>query len=107
MPSPKMKAGAPARSGSVKAAKKSLKTAQIITTMNFEDFENDIQAKAKSAHIRGWEPKDIAQEFRFAIWRNQDKFNPKLASARTFAVRIMQNKLIDLARRSKSYIGLC
>lgn len=70
--------------------------------MRFEDFEEDIIAKAKSAHIPGMDWEDIAQEFRVAIWLAERRFNPALASARTFAVRVMNNKLIDLARRSKS-----
>jgi len=69
--------------------------------MRFEDFESDIVAKAKSAHIPGMEWEDVAQEFRLALWLAERRFDPKRASARTFAVRIMNNKLIDLARRSK------
>ncbi len=75
--------------------------------MNFKDYEEDIIAKAKSAHIPGMPGEDIAQEFRIAIWLAQRKFNPELASARTFAVRIMDNKLIDLYRKSRHYRGRC
>jgi len=69
--------------------------------MDFRDFEKDVVAKAKSVEIPNMEWKDIAQEFRLAIYQNQDRYNPKLASERTFAVRIMSNKLVDLMRKAR------
>ena len=66
--------------------------------INFLDYENDIVAKAKTYSIPNMDWEDIAQELRLAIWLNRNKFNPKRASQRTFVMRIMKNKIIDLAR---------
>lgn len=70
-------------------------------------FENDILAKAKTYKIPGMDWEDVAQELRLAVWRARDKFNPKLAGARTFVVKVIINRLRDLARtagRKKRYL---
>lgn len=68
------------------------------------ELEKDIVAKAKSAYlqglIRGVEWKDIAQEYRLALLINWNKYDPKRAGKRTFAVAIMNHKTIDLIRKS-------
>jgi len=76
-------------------------------SINFLDYENDVVAKAKTYSIPNMDWEDIAQELRLAIWLNRNKFNPERASQRTFVIRIMRNKIIDLARtanRKKRFI---
>jgi RNA polymerase sigma factor (sigma-70 family) len=75
--------------------------------MRFLLYENDIRAKAKSYFIPGMDWEDIAQELRLVLWLNLHKFKPKRASERTFANRIMENKIKDLAKsanRKKRWI---
>jgi len=67
-------------------------------SINFLHYENDIVAKSKTYSIPNMDWEDIAQELRLAIWLNRNKFNPERANKRTFAIRIMRNKIIDLAR---------
>ncbi len=70
-------------------------------------YKNDILGKAKTARIPNMEWQDIAQELDIALWLNLSKFQGKnQSSERTFAVKIMQNKVIDLAKaanRQKRY----
>lgn len=76
-------------------------------SINFLDYEKDIVAKAKSYFIPSMEWKDIAQELRLAVWLNNNKYNPERGGKRTFVIRVIKNKLIDLARtanRKKRYI---
>lgn len=76
-------------------------------SMRFLLFEKDIVAKAKTYSIPGMDWEDIAQELRLALWLNLPKFQPGKASERTFANRIMENKIKDLAKftnRKKRWI---
>lgn len=76
-------------------------------SINFLDYEKDIVAKAKSYAIPSMEWKDTAQELRLAVWLNGNKYNPKRGGGRTFVIRVIKNKLIDLARtanRKKRFI---
>lgn len=73
-----------------------------------QKYTNDIVGKAKTSHIAGLDWEDIAQELDIALWKNLDKFQGRNnASERTFAVRIMRNKILDLAKtvnRQKRFI---
>lgn len=67
--------------------------------MRFLLYERDIIAKAKSSNIPGFDWEDIAQELRVILWQKLEKFDPnKGAKEKTFAQRIMKNRILDLAR---------
>lgn len=73
-----------------------------------QKYTNDIVAKAKTSRITGFDWQDIAQELDITLWKNLGKFQGRNnASERTFAVRIMRNKIFDLAKtanRQKRFI---
>ncbi len=72
-------------------------------SINFLDFQKEVQAKAKTYKISGLEWEDVAQELNIHIWLNRDKYNPgRKASVKTFIQRVLMNKLRDLARRAKA-----
>lgn len=66
-----------------------------------KQLEPHIIAKAKTYHIKGMEWKDVAQELRIQIWLSYYTYNPKKASLRTWATRILQNRLSNLAKEKK------
>ena len=47
-----------------------------------------------------WE--DISQELFLHVWQKRDKFNPSKSSERTFVIRIITNKIIDLIRKANA-----
>ncbi len=67
--------------------------------MDFQDFEKDLVAKSKSTHIPGLDWEDIAQDLRITLWQKMSRYDPKRGSPRTFAVKVMRNRIIDLARK--------
>lgn len=77
-------------------------------------FEKDILGKSKTYRIPGFEWQDIAQELDISLWQSLKKYDSKRgASVRTFAVRIMRNKILDLnkavnrdKRRASTYATL-
>lgn len=73
-----------------------------------QKYTNDILGKAKTTSISGLEWQDIAQELDIALWKNLSKFQGRNgASERTFAQKIMKNRILDLAKftdRQKRYI---
>ena len=69
-------------------------------SINIFEYQKDIQAKAKLANIGGMEWEDIAQELYLHLWCVRNKYNPVKSSPRTFVVRVITNKIRDLARRS-------
>ena len=66
------------------------------------DIEPDIIGKARSFRIPGMDIKDVAQELRIQLWRKFHLFNPQKASFRTWTIRVIRNKLIDLHRRAST-----
>ena len=71
-------------------------------SINILSFQNDIIAKSKTTYIKGMEWQDIAQELNLHIWTKRDKYNPERASERTFVIRLITNKIRDLARRANA-----
>jgi DNA-directed RNA polymerase specialized sigma24 family protein len=71
-------------------------------TISASQFQKDIIAKSKSTHIPGMDWEDIVQELDIHVWQNGKKFDPTKASERTFVVRIITNKIRDLARRANA-----
>jgi len=71
-------------------------------------YQNDIIAKAKTYKIPGMEWQDIAQELDITLWLKLKKFQGRNnVSERTFAIKVMQNKIRDLvkyANRKKRWI---
>lgn len=64
-----------------------------------QKYTNDIVAKAKTSRVSGLDWEDIAQELDIALWKNLCKFQGRNnASERTFAIRIMRNKILDLVK---------
>lgn len=71
-------------------------------TINILDHHNDLQAKAKTAHIPGMDWEDIYQEVILHLLKVQHKYDPKKASPRTFVCRVASNKICDLVRKSRA-----
>lgn len=71
-------------------------------------YATDIEAKAKTTLIPGLDWQDIAQELDIALWRGLPKFQGRnKAQERTFAQRVMRNRILDLAKsanRQKRYL---
>lgn len=71
-------------------------------------YQNDILGKAKTTRIPNMEWQDIAQELDIALWQKLSKFQGRNgASERTFAIKVMWNKITDLAKyanRQKRFI---
>lgn len=64
-----------------------------------QKYQNDILGKAKTTDISGLDWQDIAQELDIALWKNLNKFQGRNnSSERTFAQKIMRNKILDLAK---------
>jgi DNA-directed RNA polymerase specialized sigma24 family protein len=62
-------------------------------------FTDQILYFARTANIPGYDWQDVAQELDLALWLKMDKFTGKNGcSERTFAGRILKNRVIDLAR---------
>jgi DNA-directed RNA polymerase specialized sigma24 family protein len=63
-------------------------------------LEPDIKAKSKCWHIKGYDQEDLEQEMRLYLWIRLDIYNPNRSSIRTFADRVMTNRLKNLLRDS-------
>jgi DNA-directed RNA polymerase specialized sigma24 family protein len=77
----------------------------ITNTMNINifDFQKDIVAKAKSNRIKGMDWEDIAQELYVHLLQSGGKYDPSRgASERTFVIRVITNKIRDLARAANA-----
>lgn len=62
-------------------------------------YQDDILGKAKTYRIPNMEWQDIAQELDIILWQKLGKFQGRNnASERTFAMKVMRNKIIDLAK---------
>src|SRR3989344_4315196 len=72
---------------------------EIHMSMRFHVYERDIIAKSKFSTIPGFDWEDIAQELRIVLWQKLDLFKGKNgAQERTFANKVMNNKILDLAK---------
>lgn len=71
-------------------------------TINILDYQNDIRAKARMAHIPGMEWEDVFQEVMLHLLLVQNKYDPKKSSPRTFVCRVATNKIRDLIRRASA-----
>lgn len=64
-----------------------------------QKYQDDILGKAKTSRIPGMEWQDVAQELDIVLWQKLGKFQGRNgASERTFAIKVMRNKIIDLAK---------
>ena len=62
-------------------------------------YQDDILGKAKTSRIPSKEWQDIAQELDITLWQKLGKFQGRNnASERTFAIKVMRNKIVDLAK---------
>lgn len=77
---------------------------------SFEEYireiEPDIRQKAVSYcgnwQIRGLDWEDLAQEFRIQLRKKFPKYEPTKASFRTWANKVMLNRVKDIARASQA-----
>ncbi len=71
--------------------------------INIFDFQGDIIAKAKTTRIKGMDWEDIAQELYLHLLKNIHKYDASRgACQRTFVVRVITNKIRDLARTTNA-----
>ncbi len=66
-----------------------------------KEIEPDIKGKSRTYRIWGLDLEDVAQELRIHLMNKFDLFDPKKASFRTWANRVMRNKLTNMARDVK------
>lgn len=72
-------------------------------SINILDFQKDVIAKAKSANVKGMDWQDVAQELNLHLFQNIHKYNPSRgAGPRTFVVKLITNKLLDLVRATNA-----
>ncbi|MDE2018927.1 MAG: helix-turn-helix domain-containing protein [Patescibacteria group bacterium] len=68
-------------------------------TVDFQNYENDIQAKAKTLFVQGMECEDVAQELRLALWRaSYDQ--TRGAAPRSYAISVLNWAIGDLRRHT-------
>jgi DNA-directed RNA polymerase specialized sigma24 family protein len=67
-----------------------------------KEFEPVILVKSKKTSIQGMDYKDISQEIRLKIFLNIDKFDANKASFVTWANKVSNNVIKNLARDSKT-----
>ncbi|MDP2638166.1 MAG: sigma factor [Candidatus Levybacteria bacterium] len=66
-----------------------------------QKYIRDILGKAKTTNISGLDWQDVAQELDIILWKNLNKFQGRNnASERTFVIKILRNKILDLAKSS-------
>lgn len=70
--------------------------------LNIEDFIDDAKYKARRVSISGMEAVDVEQELLTHLWLRRSSFDLRRASARTFANRLMDNKIRDLIRHAQA-----
>lgn len=61
-------------------------------------LDDDICYLSEHWNIPGMEADDIAQELRLWLWNKLDFYDPNRSSIRTFAIRIMRNRLKNMKR---------
>lgn len=71
------------------------------STLAMKVFEWDISLMCRLYKIRGYEADDLAQELRLQLWRKLPLYDPTKSGLRTWAVKVMKNKIKDLYRYSK------
>ena len=72
-------------------------------SINFQKYESDIVAKAKTYKVPGSDWEDVAQELRIHIWKKRDKFDASRGvKERTFVMSMLMNKIRDLRKYSNS-----
>lgn len=70
-------------------------------SINFQEYEKDIIAKAKTYKVPGLDWEDVAQELRLHIWLKRDKFDPtRRVKEKTFVMSMLMNKIRDLRKHS-------
>lgn len=68
-------------------------------SINFQNYESDIVAKARIYKVPGMDWEDVAQELRLHLWQKRDWFNPNLGvKERTFVMCMLMNKIKDLRK---------
>ena len=70
-------------------------------SINFQDYESDIVAKARTYEVPGMDWEDVAQELRIHIWKKRDRFDvSRGVKERTFVMSMLINKIRDLRKYS-------
>ena len=65
-------------------------------------FEHDISliCSQDQWQVKGYTPEDLAQEVRLQLWRKLPLYNPTKASLRTWANRVIKNRIRNLMKAS-------
>ena len=71
------------------------------TIRGLDAIEKDICYEAGKNYIYGMGKEDIAQELRAHIFSKIGNYDPTKSNFRTWAIRVMKNKIIDLSRKKK------
>jgi RNA polymerase sigma factor (sigma-70 family) len=64
-------------------------------------LEPDLIAVSYKHNISGYDPEDIQQELRIKLWQALKTYKSNGAGLRTWGVRVINNRLIDLLRQSQ------
>lgn len=59
---------------------------------------------SKKYRIQGLDWKDVAQEVRIHLWRKLKHYDVTRSSIKTWATKVIKNKIIDLSRKKKDLI---
>lgn len=70
-------------------------------TFALEHLEKDILYCARRYRIIGMDIEDIVQELRYHLLRKLDRFDRTKSRLRTWAMRVMRNRLIDIHQSSE------
>lgn len=62
-----------------------------------QSIEYVIVYETQQHAIRGFEPDDVAQELRIHLWNKIHLYDPVKANFKTWSMRVIHNKIIDMA----------
>ena len=67
---------------------------------NWYKYEKYILYRAYQCKVPLIPPEDVAQELRITLWKALDKYDKGKAKEVTYAITVLNNKIIDLKRRA-------
>jgi RNA polymerase sigma-70 factor (ECF subfamily) len=66
----------------------------------FDEFGGIVWSLARRMIPRGEDPADAVQEIFIELWRKADRYDPDIASEKTFVAMLTRRRLIDRIRKS-------
>jgi len=66
----------------------------------FDEFGGIVWSLARRMVPRGEDPADAVQEIFIELWRKADRYDPAIASEKTFVAMLTRRRLIDRIRKS-------